>query len=128
MLKALERVLVQRKWSAGLIVHSDRGRQYVGVVFRKLLADKQISQSMSARGNCHDNATMETFLGAFKRENLDRVEFVDALIARHDQAGDNNPRPGRVIPRKVAPQQILPPFLSTLPIKSILMDIARRKK
>lgn len=54
---AFKKALNQRKIKKGLIVHSDRGGQYAGNVFRKKIADKKILQSMSRADNPYDNAT-----------------------------------------------------------------------
>jgi len=52
----------------GLIHHSDRGSQYASGSFRKLLADHGIACSMSRKGDCYDNAMMESFFGTLKTE------------------------------------------------------------
>jgi len=52
----------------GLIVHSDRGSQYASREFRGLLARHQALSSMSAKGNCYDNAAMESFWATLKTE------------------------------------------------------------
>lgn len=51
-----------------LIVHSDRGSQYASQHFRNRLAVHQMVQSMSRRGNCYDNAPMESFFKSYKSE------------------------------------------------------------
>ena len=58
----------QRRPDKGLIFHSDRGSQYASSEFRKLLRDHKIIQSMSGKGNCYDNAVMESFFGTLKTE------------------------------------------------------------
>lgn len=50
----------------GLIVHSDQGFQYTHEAFRNLLKEYKVTQSMSRRGNCLDNAPIESFFGHFK--------------------------------------------------------------
>jgi len=77
---ALEQALATRNWQPGLIVHSDRGVPYACRAFRQLLARHGLRQSMSARGNCYDNATMESFFGTFKAEEGEM--FPDAHRAR----------------------------------------------
>lgn len=52
----------------GLIFHSDQGWQYQHYKFRKALIEQGIIQSMSRKGNCYDNAIMETFFGRLKNE------------------------------------------------------------
>lgn len=59
----------------GLITHSDRGGQYAGIIFRKLLADKDILQSMSRADNPYDNAFMESCFSRFKAELLQNGIF-----------------------------------------------------
>jgi transposase InsO family protein len=52
----------------GLIMHSDRGCQYASEQFRKLLDQHKALGSMSAKGNCYDNAAMESFWATLKNE------------------------------------------------------------
>ncbi|MFR9547182.1 MAG: IS3 family transposase [Rikenellaceae bacterium] len=52
----------------GLIFHSDRGVQYTSKAFVKLLKNKNITQSMSGKGNCWDNAVAESFFKTLKSE------------------------------------------------------------
>ena len=53
---------------AGLIFHSDRGVQYAGHKFRRLIKKYKIIQSMSGKGNCYDNAITESFFASLKTE------------------------------------------------------------
>jgi putative transposase len=50
------------------MVHSDQGWQYQMPAYRKTLRDHKMVQSMSRKGNCHDNAAMESFFGVMKTE------------------------------------------------------------
>lgn len=68
VIRALQQALATRDWKPGLIHHSDRGVQYACKDFRQLLEENGIVQSMSAKGNCYDNATMESFFGTLKAE------------------------------------------------------------
>ena len=52
----------------GLIIHSDQGVLYQAHRFRNLLKENNIEQSMSRRGNCYDNAVMESFFATLKCE------------------------------------------------------------
>ena len=52
----------------GAIFHSDRGSQYASDSYRTLLKIYGMKQSMSAKGNCYDNATAESFFGTLKQE------------------------------------------------------------
>jgi putative transposase len=55
-------------YSADLIIHSDQGFQYTNECYRKYLEEKGVTQSMSRRGNCLDNAPIESFFGHMKDE------------------------------------------------------------
>ena len=70
ILAAFRKALVKRKIEDGLIVHSDRGGQYAGKVFRQLIADNKMLQSMSHADNPYDNAFMESAFSRFKAELL----------------------------------------------------------
>jgi len=71
---ALKQALATREWKPGLIHHSDQGVQYASHEFRQLLEDRGIEQSMSAKGNCYDNATMESFFGTIKAEEIEAYD------------------------------------------------------
>jgi transposase InsO family protein len=66
--QALFRAVRQKRPVAGLIHHSDRGSQYCAHDYRKLLEQFGMVASMSRRGNCYDNAPMESFWGSLKNE------------------------------------------------------------
>ena len=59
----------------GLILHSDQGWQYQHFGYRQRLADHHITQSMSRKGNCLDNAMAENFFGIMKSELLYAEQF-----------------------------------------------------
>ena len=82
VISALERAQANRQAEAGLLVHSDRGCQYASQAFRSCIGRHQFEPSMSAKGNCYDNATMESFFGTLKREDTDREDFADLEEAR----------------------------------------------
>jgi len=65
----------------GMLVHSDRGGHFVSAAFRALLARAGQRQSLSRRGDCHDNAAVESFFATLKRE-LPRF----GQLATHQQA------------------------------------------
>ncbi len=69
-LEALKMACRNRKVAAGIIVHSDRGAQYTSRAWQDALAQRGMIGSMSAKGNCYDNATMERFFGTLKDENI----------------------------------------------------------
>jgi transposase InsO family protein len=66
-LAALAMALTQRKPPSGLVHHSDRGVQYASAAYRQRLAQAGVVPSMSRRGNCYDNAMMESFWSTLKR-------------------------------------------------------------
>ena len=72
---ALKMALNREKVSFGLIHHSDRGSQYASKQFRQLLWKHKITQSMSRKGNCWDNAPMESFFDTIKSEFIYHEEF-----------------------------------------------------
>jgi putative transposase len=55
--RALEMAITQRRPTAGLIVHSDRGAQFASAAFRSTLVAHGLVASMSRKGNCYDNAS-----------------------------------------------------------------------
>ncbi|MFV0388217.1 MAG: hypothetical protein ACK5NT_05630 [Pyrinomonadaceae bacterium] len=59
-----------------------RGSQYVSKVFRKLLKENGLRQSMSAKGNCYDNAQAESFFSRYKAEMLEYGVFDDFETAK----------------------------------------------
>lgn len=69
--KALERAIALRGTSPGLIHHSDRGCQYASRAYRQQLTQAGITSSMSRKGNCYDNAAMESFFATLKTEVFD---------------------------------------------------------
>lgn len=56
-----------------LIFHSDRGSQYASQVYRTVLQNQHILSSMSRKGNCYDNAVMESFFHTLKQECTDQL-------------------------------------------------------
>ncbi|WP_454872997.1 IS3 family transposase [Paraburkholderia xenovorans] len=65
------------------MLHSDQGWQYQMAAYRRLLAERGLTQSMSRRANCYDNAAMESFFGTLKSEffRLNRFESIEQLKA-----------------------------------------------
>jgi transposase InsO family protein len=72
---ALVMALQRRRPEPGLIHHSDRGVQYAAEPYRKALKRHGIKRSMSRRGNCLDNAPMESFFASLKKEHVHHVRF-----------------------------------------------------
>ena len=81
--KMLEKALLRLKKRDKPIVHSDQGWQYQMSQYRALLKKKKLTQSMSRRGNCLDNAAMESFFGTLKSEffYLNKFASIDELQA-----------------------------------------------
>lgn len=75
VLSALSMAILHRGPAAGLLFHSDRGVQYAAGDFRAALADAGLIPSMSRRGNCYDNAAMESFWSTLKIELVYRRDF-----------------------------------------------------
>lgn len=82
--KALRMALYQRQPSRGLLHHSDRGSQYASHQIRDMLAANQILVSMSGKGNCYDNAVMESFWGTLKNEWVNGQKYQTRSQARTD--------------------------------------------
>jgi transposase InsO family protein len=72
---ALQRALLAQRPRPGLIVHSDRGGQYVGKVYKTLLRDAKAQLSHSRRGECYDNAQAESLWARLKTELLEAREW-----------------------------------------------------
>lgn len=68
VIDALKMALFRRKVSSNLLLHSDRGSQYASDNFQQLLRDNNIECSMSRKGDCWDNAAMESFFHSLKTE------------------------------------------------------------
>jgi len=66
--EALFMGLTQRQIGKGLLLHSDRGLQYTAGDYQAILAEHAIQCSMSRKGNCYDNAAMESFFHSLKTE------------------------------------------------------------
>lgn len=80
-LAALNQAIALRQPPNGLIVHSDRGSQYASQAYRGRLRQCEYLQSMSRKGNCYDNAPMESFFKSFKVEEVYRNKY-----ATHEEA------------------------------------------
>jgi transposase InsO family protein len=73
-IKALEMALKRRCPEIGLLHHSDQGSTYASEDYQRLLAGRGITCSMSRRGNCYDNAVMESFFSTVKSELGERFD------------------------------------------------------
>ena len=81
---ALTMAIQRRRPRVGLVHHSDRGSQYAAGDYRAILQAAAITQSMSRKGNCWDNAPMESFFGTLKTELVHQREYLDRDAARRD--------------------------------------------
>jgi transposase InsO family protein len=79
---ALQMAIVRRRPPPGLIVHSDRGAQFASRAYRQLLADHGFVASMSRKGNCYDNAFIESFWSSLKYEVVWPGKFATRADAR----------------------------------------------
>lgn len=75
IIRALNKALNQRKYSKGMIVHSDGGSQYGSQAFRNLLNKHKFKSSMTRNGNVYDNAMGESFFSRLKGEVLEKGMF-----------------------------------------------------
>jgi transposase InsO family protein len=75
VLSALGMALYGRQPGAGLIHHSDRGSQYASDDYQRELRKRRIVCSMSRKGDCWDNAVVESFFATLKRELIHRYDF-----------------------------------------------------
>jgi transposase InsO family protein len=82
VLQALAMALTHRPAPAGLLFHSDRGVQYAAGDYRAALASAGLIASMSRKGNCYDNAFMESFWSTLKLELVYRRDFASQQEAR----------------------------------------------
>jgi transposase InsO family protein len=74
VIKALQMALLAGKPQQGLH-HSDRGSQYASSDYQKLLVDNTITCSVSRKGNCYDNACMESFFATLKQELICHCQY-----------------------------------------------------
>src|ERR1700678_2656149 len=74
-LSALRRAIAVRRPAAGLIHHADRGSQYCSLDYQAELRKNGIVISMSGKGNCFDNAMVETFFKTLKADLVWRTVF-----------------------------------------------------
>lgn len=84
VISALKKALLKGLIKHGALIHSDRGSQYASNGFRGLLQTNGLRQSMSAAGNCYDNAQAESFFSRFKAELVEGGVFEDIEQARSE--------------------------------------------
>lgn len=73
--ESLFRAVAAKRPDKGLIHHSDRGSQYCSGRYRKILDQFGMTASMSRKGNCYDNAPMESFWGTLKQELVHHSKY-----------------------------------------------------
>ena len=81
---ALMMAIWNRQPGEGLIVHSDRGSQYASKRYRKLLKAYKFRGSMSRKGDCWDNAVVESFFGSLKQERVQWQHYQTRHEAKND--------------------------------------------
>jgi putative transposase len=82
VIAALRMALLQRRPRGALIVHSDRGMQFASAAYRQVLAQHGLVASMSRKGNCYDNAFIESFWSSLKYEVVYHQRFATFAEAR----------------------------------------------
>ena len=80
--ESLFRAVEARRPARGLMHHSDRGSQYCSYEYQNLLQKFEMRASMSGKGNCFDNAPMESFWGMLKQELIHHFHFKTRREAR----------------------------------------------
>jgi putative transposase len=75
VLTALSMAKQQREVTAELILHSDQGSQYASLDFIQSLKEANITQSMSGKGNCYDNALAESYFATLKTEGVSDLPY-----------------------------------------------------
>ncbi|QMV41406.1 IS3 family transposase [Cohnella cholangitidis] len=84
VLAALDQAYKAQKPSKGLIHHSDRGSQYASDEYRKRLKQYRMKASMSRKGNCYDNACIESFHSVLKKEFIYCTRFRTKVQAQQE--------------------------------------------
>jgi putative transposase len=84
VISALRMAWFKRKPKPGLMHHSDRGSQYCSHDYQALLVEYKMVASMSRKGNCWDNAPMESFFNSLKNERVFHQHYVTREQAKQD--------------------------------------------
>ena len=82
VLDALEMAMKKVGPDAEIIFHSDRGSQYASEAYRRMLKNKNVKPSMSRKGNCYDNAYVESWFSSLKKEWIYRNTYKTAAELR----------------------------------------------
>lgn len=83
VIDALQMAIWRRNIPRGVIIHSDRGSQYCSHDYQQLLANNGFICSMSKRGDCYDNASMESWNHSFKVEAIHGERFSTRVDAKN---------------------------------------------
>jgi transposase InsO family protein len=75
VLQALQMALAHRRPEPGLIHHTDQGATYTSVAYQRQVSQSGLVASMSRKGNCYDNAVVESFFSTLKNELVHDHEF-----------------------------------------------------
>nr|WP_143132840.1 IS3 family transposase [Brucella cytisi] len=121
-ISALKKAIAIRQPKPGLIQHSDRGSQYASYEYRKILKAHDILPSMSGKGNCYDNAMVETVFKTIKSELIWRTvfqtrndaikaigEYIDGFynpVRRHSALGYKSPIQFETMNRKLVTETL----------------------
>ncbi|MGP5791329.1 IS3 family transposase [Psychrobacter celer] len=85
--RALNMAIKNKRPTQGLIVHSDRGSQYCSHAYHKIIEQHKFTGSMSGKGNCYDNAPIESFWGVLKNELVYHQDYKTRFAATSDIIG-----------------------------------------
>jgi putative transposase len=83
VIDALQMAIWRRKMPRGVIIHSDRGSQYCSHDYQKLLNENGFICSMSKKGDCYDNASMESWNHSFKVEAIHGEKLLTRALAKN---------------------------------------------
>ncbi|SFD66429.1 Integrase core domain-containing protein [Bacillus sp. OV194] len=75
VIDTLEEALRSREYPEGVMIHSDQGSVYTSCVFQQFVKQNHLVSSMSRRGNCWDNAVIESFHSNLKSEEFQYIKF-----------------------------------------------------
>ena len=82
IMRAMDMAMKKVGPDAEIIFHSDRGSQYASEAYRNFLKSKNVKPSMSRRGNCYDNAYVESWFSSLKKEWIYRSQYSSARELR----------------------------------------------
>ena len=83
VIAALRMALSQRRPVQALIIHSDRGAQFASAAYRQVLTQQGLIASMARKGNCYDNAFIESFWSSLKYQLVYHHRFATLAEARN---------------------------------------------